>query len=209
MLAFRPVHPSIGRIADPREWVVTNARAKVNGRDCLIIENSGRPYSRSPLRSEFAISLWIDPDLEYSVVKCVLYNGAQVIEEQVITHEEDTTFGWLPSRWTRRVFHRMGNRDVYNEVRCTVRRFALNTDAPPMPKFEASLPDGVRVNDQIVGRQWTKTRHPNGGTEHSRFGDETAENWRREFTIPLLVATGIIAVPLVVFFIRKVATYWR
>ncbi len=161
MMALKPYHPTLtffNNFADKYE--VEPARVIIEGRSCLQFKEAA-PLPRGPTRI-----FCVDPERDYSVVRCTILRGNKsIIQEYTYQAFEHSEFGWIPLKWS--VIEMRGDGSFSTSRVATVASYRINDPIDPN-EFVLEFPPGTWVNDQKTGSVYII--RPNGS--HRRVLDE-------------------------------------
>jgi hypothetical protein len=96
-------------------------------------------------------TLWIDPALDYSVVRCTMSHGANLYFKLDIEYQKDEQHGYVPRAWNGVFLKASGG--IKEAFRASVSDYVLN-DSEAVGDIVLTLPPNTYVIDQTTKERY-------------------------------------------------------
>jgi hypothetical protein len=118
------------------------------GKACIVVEE------KATATGAHRSTLWVDPALDYSVVRCTISQGANVYFKLDIEYEKDQHHGYVPKQWNG--VYLKGSGGVKESFRASVADYALNNPEAVGDIVLALPPDTYVIDERTKQRYITR-----------------------------------------------------
>jgi hypothetical protein len=136
LVAYRGTDRSIAIYA-ASSFKASGVTQPIRGKDC-------REYAQM-VGNDARLSYFVDPELDYNVVRRVLVRNRRIVNQIDIGYEKSSVCEWVPISWVEHAYTASGNLERRREVEVVSTKFnePLSED-----QFDVVFPPGAVVTDQ-------------------------------------------------------------